>query len=119
MDQPKYTTLFETLKAVPDPRHARGQRYSWLLLLTLIAAALASGQKTIHAIADWVKLHADDLRESLQPPKGRLPSGATFYRALRAIDLTVQRSRPRKAQSSTGKLSTARGCADRKPMVSR
>ncbi len=89
MDQPKYTTLVETLKAVPDPRHARGQRYSWLLLLTLIAAALASGQKTIHAIADWVKLHADDLRESLQPPKGRLPSGATFYRTLRAINLTA------------------------------
>jgi predicted transposase YbfD/YdcC len=89
MDQPKYTTLSETLKSVPDPRHARGKRYSWLLLLTLIAAALASGQKTIHAIADWVKLHADELRESLKPPKGRLPSGSTFYRALRAIDLAA------------------------------
>jgi len=61
MDQPKYTTLTETLKSVPDPHHARGKRYPWLLLLTLIAAALASGQKTVHAIADWVKLHADEL----------------------------------------------------------
>lgn len=87
MDQPKYTTLTETLKSVPDPRHARGKRYPWLLLLTLIAAALASGQKTVNAIADWVKLHADELRESVNPPKGRLPSGSTLYRAVRMIDL--------------------------------
>jgi hypothetical protein len=58
---------------MPDPRHARGKHYPWLLLLTLIAAALASGQKTVNAIADWVKLHADELREFLNPPKGRLP----------------------------------------------
>ena len=89
MDQPKYTTLTEALKSVPDPRHARGKRYSWVFLLTLIATALASGQKTVNAIADWVKLHADELRESLKPPKGRMPSGSTFYRAVRAIDLAA------------------------------
>ena len=89
MDQPKYTTLVEQLKSVPDPRRARGQRYSWLLLLTLIAAALASGQQTVNAIAGWVKEHADELRESLNPPKGRLPSGSTFYRAIRAVDLAT------------------------------
>ena len=89
MDQPKYATLTEALKSVPDPRHARGKRYPWLFLLTLIAAALVSGQKTVNAIADWVKLHADELCESLQPPKGRLPSGSTFYRTVRAIDLAA------------------------------
>lgn len=89
MDHPKYTTLVESLKSVPDPRHARGKRHSWLLVLTLMAAALASGQKTVHAIADWVREHADELRESLNPPQGRLPSGSTFYRAVRAIDLAA------------------------------
>jgi len=87
MDQPKYTTLTETLKSVPDPRHARGKRHPWLFLLALIAAALARGQNTVNAIADWAKLHADELRDSLQPPKGRMPSGSTFYRTVRAIDL--------------------------------
>jgi predicted transposase YbfD/YdcC len=89
MDQPKYTTLSDALQSVPDPRHARGKRYSWLFLLTLIATAMASGQKTVHAIAGWVKEHADELCESLKPPKGRLPSGSTFYRAVRAIDLAA------------------------------
>src|SRR6266498_3747789 len=89
MDRSKYTTLADALGSIPDPRHARGKRYSWLFLLTLIAAALASGQKTIHAIADWVKLYADELRGSLNPPTGRIPSGSTFYRTLRGIDLVV------------------------------
>lgn len=89
MDQPKYTTLVEALKSIPDPRHARGKRYPWLFLLTLIAAALASGQKTISAIADWVQLHADELKESWTAPQGRLPSGSTFYRTVRTIDLAA------------------------------
>jgi predicted transposase YbfD/YdcC len=89
MDQCQYTTLTDALRSVPDPRHARGKRHSWLLLLTLIAAAMVSGQKTVNAIADWVQLHADELRDSLKPPQGRLPSGSTFYRTVRAIDLTA------------------------------
>jgi predicted transposase YbfD/YdcC len=89
MDQPKYTTFTEVLKSVPDPRHARGKRYEYPFLLTLITAALASGQKTVHAIADWVKLHADELRESLKPPQDHLPSESTFYRTLRMIDLAA------------------------------
>lgn len=89
MDQLKYTTLVESLKSVPDPRKARGQRYSWLLLLTLIAAALISGQKTVNAIADWVHEHADELLEALHPPKGRMPSGSTFYRTVRTVDLAA------------------------------
>lgn len=93
MDQSQYITLVESLKSVPDPRHARGKRYPWLLLLSLIAAALVSGQKSVHAIADWVKEHTDELRESLNPPKGRLPRESTFYRALRAIDLATLEAR--------------------------
>jgi hypothetical protein len=88
-DQPRYATLTETLKSVPDPRRARGKRYPWLLLLALIAAAWASRQKSVHAIADWVKLHAEELQKSLKPPKGRLPSGSTFYSTLRAINLAA------------------------------
>ncbi len=38
MDHEEYTTLVATLRSVPDPRKARGQRYPWELLLTLIAS---------------------------------------------------------------------------------
>jgi hypothetical protein len=57
MDHPKYTTPVETLTILIDPRKARGKRYPWILLLTLIAIAIASGQRTVRAIADCIALH--------------------------------------------------------------
>jgi predicted transposase YbfD/YdcC len=77
------------LQGIPDPRQARGQRYPWLYLLTLVVAALASGQQTGHAIAHWVSLHAAELRERLRPPRASMPSESTLRRALRNLDISV------------------------------
>ena len=85
MDHSQYTTLMDVLRLLPDSRKARGKRYPWLLLVTLVAAGLASGQQTAHAIAQWVVLHADALRATL-PDLLRLPSEATRLRTLRQID---------------------------------
>ncbi len=88
MDAPQYSDLLSALSAVPDPRQRRGQRYSWSLLLTLITAALASGERNVRAIGQWGAEHADELVAALAPPRGRLPSTATLRRALRAVDVT-------------------------------
>ena len=88
MDQPEYTTLMDVLAVIPDPRKARGKRFAWTLLLTLLAAGLASGQQTAHAIAQWVVLHAEQLRAAL-PILSRLPSESTLLRTLRQIDVTL------------------------------
>jgi predicted transposase YbfD/YdcC len=88
MDHSQYTTLMDVLRLLPDPRKARGKRYPWLILVTLLAAGLASGQQTAHAIAQWVVLHADALRAAL-PDLLRLPSEATLLRTLRQIDPSV------------------------------
>jgi predicted transposase YbfD/YdcC len=93
MDQSKYNTFMDAVKDVPDPRQARGKRYSWSFLLTLICAALAGGQKTGHAIAHWIELHATPLLESLQPPRPSVPSEATIYRTLRYIDVQTLEQR--------------------------
>jgi predicted transposase YbfD/YdcC len=86
MDQPKYTTLVEALGSLVDPRKARGQRYGWMLLLTLIAIALVSGQRTVHAIADWCAQHWEDLQTELHPVREQCPSESTVRRTLRMID---------------------------------
>jgi hypothetical protein len=88
MDQPQYTSLMEALAAVPDPRKARGKRFAWTLLLTLLAAGLASGHQTAHAIAQWVGLQATALRAAL-PELTRRPSESTLLRTLRLIDVTL------------------------------
>jgi predicted transposase YbfD/YdcC len=86
MDQPKYTTLVAALMALLDPRKPRGKRYAWILLLTLIAIALTSGQRTVHAIADWIALHWEELQTELLPASAICPSESTFRRVLRLID---------------------------------
>ena len=85
MNHSQYITLMDVLRPLPDPRKARGKCYPWLLLLTLLAAGLASGQQTAHAIAQWIVLHADALRAAL-PDLPRLPSESTLLRTLRQVD---------------------------------
>lgn len=57
MNEMTYSTLLEVLAVIPDPRKARGQRYAWIMLLTLLVAGLVSGQQTSRAIAQWIRLH--------------------------------------------------------------
>ena len=89
MDQSESTTLASVLAQVPDPRKRRGRRHAWPLLWTLICTALLSEQRTPHAIAHWVQLHADELRAHLQPARRQFPSASTLRRALRHVDLAA------------------------------
>ena len=93
MDERKYSTLVDVFQDMVDPRMRRGRRYSWVFLLILIASAIASGQQTAHAIAHWVRLHADELRERLQSPRASLPSESTLRRVLRKIGVKVLEQR--------------------------
>jgi predicted transposase YbfD/YdcC len=89
MDAEQYTDLRAALSAVPDPRCRRGRRYPWPVLLTLIGAALVSGQQGMRAIAQWVAEHAEDLRTLVDLPPERVPSAATLRRAVRAVDVAA------------------------------
>lgn len=93
MDQRQYATLVDVFQGIPDPRKARGKRYPWVFLLTLIGAALASGQQTAHAIAHWVILHGPELHERLRPPRSSMPSESTIRRVLRSVDIPVLEQR--------------------------
>jgi predicted transposase YbfD/YdcC len=93
MDEPEYTSLAAALAAVPDPRGKRGRRYSWELLLTLISAALVSGQRHGRGIGQWVREHAEALGGRFGRPDRRLPSEATLRRALRAVDVAALEQR--------------------------
>lgn len=85
----EYTTLVEAFRAVPDPRRRRGQRYPWWLLLTLIAAAMLSGERHGRGIGQWVHEHSGRIRRGLGWHGTRLPSTSTLRRTLREVDLTA------------------------------
>jgi len=93
MDTPQYSDFRSALGAVPDPRQRRGRRYPWPVLLTLIAAALVSGQQGVRAIAQWVAEHAEEVRPLLDLPPGRVPSPATLRRTLRQVAVTALEAR--------------------------
>lgn len=86
MDAPQSTELGTVLTTLVDPRHARGRRYAWSSLLILIAAAIASGQQGVRAIAQWVREHADEVGPAVGVAVGRVPSEATVRRTLHALD---------------------------------
>lgn len=89
MDAPQNTTFVHLLSQVPDPRHARGKRHAWPVILTVISAAIAAGCTTPHAIGQWTTLHASVLQPALCPSARRLPSESTIVRALRTIDVNA------------------------------
>lgn len=57
----EYSTLLEAVGTVADPRKARGKQHEWRVLLTLICAAMASDQKSVRAMAQWVQEHTSHL----------------------------------------------------------
>lgn len=117
MDQPQYSTLFDALAAVPDPRQARGKRLEWPFILGVIASAVLSHQRSAAAIAHWVHTHAPLLLTAFQPRRGRVPSEATIRRALRHIDVDqlehqlAQLRGPTPAPRSTTTPAPPRGAA--------
>jgi predicted transposase YbfD/YdcC len=82
-------TLVEYLATIPDPRSRRGRRYEWRFLLTLIAAAMMTGESTLVGISQWVTAHAQELVQGLQPKGGHVPSLATLRRVLCQVSLAA------------------------------
>ena len=113
MDPEQHSTLMDVFQGIPDPRKARGKRYPWLFLLTLIGAALTSGQQTAHAIAHWVLLHGTELHEHLQPPRTSMPSEWTIRRVLRGTDIDVLEQRLADHAQHLAEIGTKQGTITR------
>jgi len=95
MDQEQYSSLLELFAAMPDPRQARGKRYAWSLILTLIAAALVSGAQGVRALSQWIAERQAELLALLGGSRQRLPGATTVRRALRVVDVADLEARAR------------------------
>jgi predicted transposase YbfD/YdcC len=87
MDESKYNTLMAALKQVPDPRYRRGQRFGWEFLIVLVVAAVMSGERSVHGMAQWVENHHRSFLERLRPARGCIPSESTLRRVLREVNV--------------------------------
>jgi hypothetical protein len=82
VDKKQCSMLMSVFQKLPDPRHKRGQRYAWPVLLVLVSSAVMAGQQGVHAMADWLRLHVSELGEHVPLPRGCAPSEATVRRVL-------------------------------------
>lgn len=89
MSQVNYITLWMHMACIPDPRGDKGKRYEWSYLLTLIAAALLAGHKSLLAISQWVSLQGAVFIGRLHPQRREIPSYATLRRVLCQVDLDI------------------------------
>jgi predicted transposase YbfD/YdcC len=88
MDGVQYTTLVDVLTQIPDPRNRKGRRHRWVIVLSLIAAALASAQRTPQAIARWLNAQRQEVLSALPPSVSRLPSASTIRRVLALVEVS-------------------------------
>jgi predicted transposase YbfD/YdcC len=79
-------SVYRALEQVQDGRHKRGVRYSVALILTLILLAKLAGMTTPGAIAQWVRLRANWLRQVLPITRPSFPCAATYGNVLQAVD---------------------------------
>lgn len=114
MDQEQYSSLLELFAAMPDPRQARGKRYAWSLILTLIAAALVSGAQGVRALSQWITERQAELLALLGGERQRLPGATTVRRALRVVDVADLEAR---ARALGGPLVPARPAAAPPPAL--
>jgi len=80
-------SLLESLGQVPDPRKARGKRYTAATLMTLAVCAMLSGARSLYAIAQWGWDHnSAEMRRALGIQHAAMPSVATLFRLFRDLD---------------------------------
>jgi predicted transposase YbfD/YdcC len=77
------------LEQLCDPRKARGVRYRFVDLLTLLILAKMGGEDTLRGMADWVRLRGADLVRLLKLPRSSLPHQTTYERVLDALDVAA------------------------------
>ena len=85
--------LHQRLRALPDCRHARGQRYRQATVLTIAIAAVLAGSRGYTAIAEWAsrltQKQLKRLRARHNPSTRRFesPSEPTIRRILQSVDV--------------------------------
>ena len=77
-------TLVAALGSVPDPRQARGRRYSLQAILMLALTGVMAGARSWTALAQWAREGQHQVRLCGPPP-----SLWTFRRVLCAVDVTA------------------------------
>ena len=79
-------SLMDVLHQIPDPRAARGVRYSLVTLLVLLILAKLAGQDGMKGMSEWVQLRSQKLAKLLDLSRLTMPHQTTYERMLAQLD---------------------------------
>lgn len=79
-------SVHRAFEEVQDGRSKRGVRYSVAQILTLIVLGKLVGMTTPAAVAEWVRLRAGWLKQSLAWSRPSFPCASTYSNVLRKLD---------------------------------
>lgn len=92
MDEAHGSTLLGCLLRLADPRQARGCRYEWGFLVTVLLAALVQEVGGMRAMAEWVAFHEAELCAWMGVSVKRMPSLSTLQRVAARLDVEALRA---------------------------
>jgi DDE_Tnp_1-associated len=78
-------SLYRAFEEVKDGRKAKGKRYPFALLLTLILLGKLAGETKLEGIIDWINERQQEIKKLLNWPK-RFPVQKTYTDALAQCD---------------------------------
>lgn len=78
-------SLYDRFQRIPDPRKARGKRYSLVTLLVIIFLGKLCRQDTPVEIADWAQNHAEELAGLLGLARTWMPHHNTIRRVYQEV----------------------------------
>ncbi len=81
--------LVEMLRALPDPRHRRGNRHGMTCIVAIAVCAVLSGAQSLGAIAQWAQDQSKATLRRIGNRRDNPPSEPTIRRVLRSIDVQL------------------------------
>ena len=79
-------SIYESMKAVEDPRSPRAKKHELATVLTCLIAGYVSGHTSLRRCLGWCKRHEKWLKKQGLPLDGGIPSVSTASRLLSTID---------------------------------
>ena len=80
-------SLLRVLEEVPDPRSRHGRRHALSAILALSVCAIASGARSLYAIAQWGRMQDPATLKELGFTRERTPAVSTLHRVFSSIDV--------------------------------
>ena len=80
-------SLLRVLEEVPDPRSRHGRRHALSAILALSVCAIASGARSLYAIAQWGRMQDPATLKELGFTRDRTPAVSTLHKVFSSIDV--------------------------------